>query len=79
MQAVVASSKIATARQELDQGRCRMMTTSLVARKDERARWAAVVSLAPKKRLFSQCAPEAPIGVTFGKKFCDINERLNPF
>jgi hypothetical protein len=47
--------------------------------KDERARWSAVGSLAPKKRLFLNVRWERLLGSLSGKKFCDINERLNPF
>jgi len=43
------------------------------------ARWSAVVSLAPKKRLCLNVRPKRLLVSPFGKKFCDINERLNPF
>jgi len=48
-------------------------------KKDERARWSAVGSLAPKKRLFLNVRWERLLGSLSGKKFCDINERLDPF
>src|SRR5262249_24791541 len=48
-------------------------------KQDERARWFAVVSLAPKKRLFLNVRRRRLLVSPFGKKFCDINERHNPF
>jgi hypothetical protein len=47
--------------------------------KDERVGWAAVVSLAPKKRLFLNVCRKRLLVSPFGKKFCDINEWHNPF
>jgi hypothetical protein len=46
---------------------------------DKRARWSAVVSLAPEKRLFLNVRRKRLLVSPFGKKLCDINERLNPF
>jgi hypothetical protein len=43
------------------------------------ARWSAVVSLAPKKRLCLNVRRKHLLVSPFGKKLCDINERLNPF
>jgi hypothetical protein len=48
-------------------------------KQDERARWSAVVSLAPKKRLFLNVRRKRLLVSPFGKKFCDINKRLDPF
>jgi hypothetical protein len=39
----------------------------------------AVVSLAPKKHLFLNVRRERLLVSPIGKKFCDINERHNPF
>ena len=39
----------------------------------------AVVSLAPEKRLFLNVRRKRLLVSLFGKKLCDINERLNPF
>ena len=38
-----------------------------------------VVSLALEKRLFLNVRRKRLLGSPFGKKLCDINERLNPF
>jgi hypothetical protein len=38
-----------------------------------------VGALAVEKRLFLNVPRERRVGALFGKKFCDINERLNPF
>jgi hypothetical protein len=46
---------------------------------DERALWSAVVSLVPKKRLFLNVRRKRLLVSPFGKKFCDINKRLDPF
>ena len=43
------------------------------------ARWSAVVSLAPKMRLCLNVRRKRLLVSPFGKKFCDINERHNPF
>src|SRR6516225_12295473 len=53
---------------------------SNAARKQgERARWSVVVSLALEKHLFLNVRRKRPLVSPFGKKFCDINERHNPF
>jgi len=39
----------------------------------------AVGALATEKRLFRNTPPDCLVGALFEKKFCDINERLNPF
>jgi len=43
------------------------------------ARWSAVVSLALEKRLFLNVRRKRLLVSPFGKKLCDINERLSPF
>ena len=65
----------------LDRGRLRPRRPNWrVARnQDKRARWSAVVSLAPEKRLFLNVRRKRLLVSPFGKKLCDINERLNPF
>jgi hypothetical protein len=47
--------------------------------KDERARWSALVSLVPKKRLFLNVRRKRLLVSLFGKNSCDINKRLDPF
>jgi hypothetical protein len=44
---------------------------------DERARFVLVVSLAAEKRLFLNVRWERLLVSPFGKKPCDINERLS--
>jgi hypothetical protein len=39
----------------------------------------AVGALAVEKRLFRNVPRACLVGALFEKKFCDINERLNPF
>ena len=48
-------------------------------KQDERARWSAVVPLALEKRLFLNVRRKSLLVSPFGKKSCDINERLDPF
>jgi hypothetical protein len=38
-----------------------------------------VVSLAPEKHLFLNVRRKRLLVSPFGKKFCDINKRLDPF
>jgi hypothetical protein len=54
-------------------------TRTARAKEDERVGWAAVVSLAPKKRLCLNVRRKRLLVSPFGKKLCDINERHNPF
>src|SRR5262249_24382941 len=51
---------------------------SNAARKqDERARWSAVVPLALEKRLFLNASCRCLLVPLLGKKYCDINKRLD--
>src|SRR6516162_9077359 len=49
------------------------------ARRHRRERAWPVVSLALEKRLFLSVRRKRLLVSPFGKKLCDINERLNPF
>ena len=49
------------------------------ARRHRRGRAWPVVSLALEKRLFLNVRRKRLLVSPFGKKLCDINERLNPF
>ena len=53
--------------------------SNVVRKQDERAHLSVVVSLAPEKHLFLNVRRKRPLVSPFGKKFCDINERHNPF
>jgi hypothetical protein len=60
-------------------GVARRRSPSEQARRHRRGRAWPVGSLALEKRLFLNVRRERLLGSPFGKKSCDINERLDPF
>jgi hypothetical protein len=57
----------------------RRRSPSEQARRHQRGRAWPVVSLAQEKRLFLNVRRKRLLVSPFGKKSCDINERLDPF